>query len=274
LSQSVTRGDEPNMNQHPLGKFLGLTRNELRIVLSMGGALVVVIMLFEAYVLYNANRAAPVDLPTTIPTIYSSPAIIGYQPAPSLTGWPTATSATTIPTTPTIPPTRTPRPTSTPPPTNTPRPTRTPTATTVPTQPSPTATMQVGTSSNPVPMGSGFMFPDLGTLTVTKSSWAPGQTGLTVVELSFLCGRATGERCNTSKLMFDVLGSSGLGYERYFDPEVPEPSFGYYLDPYLYGGETATGNAGFIIKNSESSLVMRVHVFLEEGEFFFRIGGG
>ena len=262
----MANADEPKMNQPPLGKFLGLTRNELVILLSLGGVLVIVVMLFEAYVLFNSSRAAAVDFPTTIPTIYSSPAIVPYMPAPSLTGWPTATSETTIAST------RTPRPTSTPLPTNTPRPTRTPTATAVPTQPSPTATIQVGTSGNPVPMGSGFALADLGTLTVTKSSWVPGQSGLTIVELSFLCGRPAGERCNTSRLMFDVLGGSGLGYERDFDPEIPTPSFGYYLDPYLYGGETATGNAGFLIKNSESSLKLRVHIFLEQGEFFFWIG--
>ncbi len=271
---SQPAGDEAKAKEHPLARFLGLTRNEMRIALSLGGVLACVLMLFEGYVLYT-NRPIPETPSATATTIPEMTAAVVYVPAPSLTGWPTLgwlsneTTAT---------PTKTPRPTSTPSATRTPRPTptpsatRTPTPTAVPTQPSPTPTVQTGTSDNPVPMGSAFTFPDLGALTVMQSSWSPGQTGLAIIDLSFLCQRPTGERCDAGKLMLDVLGGSGNGYERQFDPAIPEPSFGSYIHPHLYGGQTERGNAGFLITDSESTLKLRVHIFLEEGEYFFWIG--
>lgn len=270
-----------NKAQDRLGKFLGMTRNELLILLIMGGLLVCVVMAFEGYILYTASRAVPTQAAMAFtPPSTSTPAL--YVPAPSLTGWPTdtATGPTVVPTrtrrptlTPSLSPT--PRPTRTPTLTPSPRPTRTPTITVSPTRPTlapPTATVQAGTSGNPVAMGSGFTLPDMGTLTVITSSWAPGQTGLAIVDLSFVCERPTGRRCDTSTLMLDVLGGSGSGYERVFDPAIPEPSFGSYLRPHLYGGETERGNAGFLINNGESSLMMRVRIFLQDGESFFWIG--
>ncbi len=253
------------MNQEPLGKFLGLTRNELRIFLFMGGLLLCVIMLSASYIVYSSGRAAsaipsrtfpPVQIPTTPPP---------YRPAPSLTGWPPITPRTS---TATIPPTRTRRPTPSPLPTSTPRSTRTPTP--VP----PTATAQLGTFGNPVPIGSALAIPDLGELTLLRSSWVSGQTGLMTVELSFVCGRPVSQQCKTSKLMLNAVGDSGKGYARAFDPEIPEPTFGYELGAAPYGGGTERGNAGFLIDNSESSLVLLVRVFLEEGQYFFWIGPG
>lgn len=72
--------------------------------------------------------------------------------------------------------------------------------------------------------------------------------------------------------MLNALGGSGSAYERAFDAAIPEPGFGYDLSARLYGGGTETGNAGFLVQNRESSLVMLVQVFLNEGEFFFWIG--
>ncbi len=261
------------MDQGPLGKFLGLTKNELRIFLPMSGLFGCVVMLFASYVLYTSVRAVPASATPTFPALEMPSTPTVYQPAPVLlTGWPPWTPGTAGPT---KAPTRTPRPTATPSRTKTPSPTRTPTATATPTLTktvAPTATIQFGTSGHPIPIGSGFVFPDFGILTVTNSSWSPGQTGLAIVNLNFVCTRPAGARCATNKLILDALGGSGIGYERVFDPGVPQPSFGYYLGAGLYGGETENGTAGFLIKNAESTLVMRVQIFLEGGEFFFRIG--
>ncbi len=116
------------------------------------------------------------------------------------------------------------------------------------------------------------MIPDLGALTVIRSSWVPGQTGLTSVALSFVCQRPPGQQCKTSKLILGAVGDSGQGYARTYGPEIPEPAFGYDAHTILYSGGTETGNAGFLIENSESSLVMLVQVFLQEGQYVFWIG--
>ncbi len=255
------------MDPHnPVGKFLGLSRNELAIFLYLGGALVCVIMLFAGYILYSSALAVPAATRTPFPALGPSATRAPYRPAPSITGWVSGTPATAT-VTPT--PTKTRRPTSTPVPSSTPTVTNTPTATMTLT---PTPTVQLGIASNPVPIGSGFTIPDMGTLTVVRSSWATGQTGLAIVELSFVCGRPIGELCKTSSLILDALGGSGTGYDRAFDSAIPEPGFGYGPKDPLYGGGTETGNAGFLVENKESSLMMIVQVFLQEGKFFFWIG--
>ncbi len=296
------------MKHNPFARFLGLTKNEFSIFLYMGGLLVLVVMLFEGYILYTTGRAVPVLLvpatpaaspteaaaqPTraqevarSVPGVRSLPEVLPVTPrvvlpggviagpaeeggfmaeaatarmitAPARTAIPTATA--TLTNTPAASPTASGTATATP------RQTRT-----IPTRvPAPVATFL-----EPVPLGTSFEIPGWGSLTVVKSSWLPGQTGLTIVELSFTCGRPAGDRCNTSKLMLDTLGGSGAGYARVFDAAIPEPTFGTFTRPALYGGETETGNAGFVITNSESSLKLRVQIFLESGEYFFWLGGG
>jgi hypothetical protein len=118
------------------------------------------------------------------------------------------------------------------------------------------------------------MLSGLGTLTVNKSSWAPGQAGLLLVNLTFVCGGPAGQVCDTSTLLLDAVGSSGISYQRAFVPEIPPPAFGNYLTGHLYGGATETGNAGFLIDHAESSLKMRVQIFLAYDEFYFWIGAG
>ncbi len=278
LTEAPQGTGEVKKDRNSLAKLLGMTRNELLILLVMGSLLVCVLMAFEGYILYTAARAVPTKGgdPLTPPATGTP---LRYIPAPSLTGWPTPspTGPTVVPTrtrrptlTPSLSPT--PRPTYTPSLTPTPRPTRTPTATLTPTVPTPTATVQLGTTGNPVAMGSGFPLPGMGTLTVNASSWQPGQAGLVIVDLSFVCERPAGQRCNTSTIMLDAFGASGSGYERVFDASIPEPSFGSYFARHLYGGETERGNAGFRIDKSESSLMMRVRIFLQDGESFFWIG--
>lgn len=169
-------------------------------------------------------------------------------------------------------------------PTYTPYPTYTsipkPLATLVPIQPSPissplpsrtpapTIASQIGTFNNPVPIGIGYNFIGLGTFTVIKSSWLPGQTGLAIVELSFSCERPTGQECSTIDFSLDVVGGSGNGYSfEYFDPDIPEPRFGGFMNPPVYGGGIEKGYVGFLIKNNESTLVMRNHFFYDKVYF-------
>lgn len=258
------------MKQSRLGRFLGLTRNELEMLLFLGGMLVCVALAFGGYVIYNTGQAAPGGLPS--PSRKPSRTLIptgthpSYYPAPSLANWVSGTPATD---TPTIRPTRTRAPTSTP------RPTSTPTSTWTPMPPTPvppTATVQLGTAGNPAPIGSALTLPDLGALTVTRSSWLPGQTGLAILELSFVCERPPGSECHTDRLILDAIGSSGTGYQRAFDTAIPQPRFGYGLGAPLYAGGVETGSTGFTIKGNERSIVMRVQIFLQEGQFFFWIG--
>ena len=70
--------------------------------------------------------------------------------------------------------------------------------------------------------------------------------------------------------MLDALGASGNGYEEKFDTTIPSPTFGYDTPP-VYGGGTVKGYAGFLIDKNETSLMMRVKLFLENGEIFFKI---
>jgi len=131
--------------------------------------------------------------------------------------------------------------------------------------------LQSGTFNNPVPIGVGYTFPGLGTLTVIKSSWFPGQTGFAIVQIFFSCERPAGQECDTGNFMFDALGGSGNGYSREFDSAIPEPDFGTFINPPVYGGGVEKGYAGFLIKNNESTLMMRVQLLYEDGEFFFTI---
>ena len=129
----------------------------------------------------------------------------------------------------------------------------------------------IGSFDNPVPIGNDFTFPGLGTLRVVSSSWRSGQTGFAIVNLEFRCERPSGQECDTGDLMFAVVGGSGNGYEQKFDSAIPEPTFGSFANPPVYGGGRERGNAGFLITGSESSLKMRVGLFLEDTDYFFNI---
>ena len=71
--------------------------------------------------------------------------------------------------------------------------------------------------------------------------------------------------------MLDVVGSSGNVYQRVFESGVPEPTFGSFMNPDVYGGGTTSGYAGFLVTTPESSLAMRVQIFLMQGEVFFEL---
>lgn len=153
-------------------------------------------------------------------------------------------------------PSETPLPESTPTngPTKTPSPTRTV---------SPTNTPVIGTFDNPVPLGVGHRFPGYGTLTVNNSSWMPGETGLAIVELSFDCERPAGQECQTSNFMLYALGGSGNGYSPAFDMAIPNPHFGSFINPPVYGGGVEEGYYGFLVTEKEDSLKMRVNILFE-----------
>ena len=126
------------MNKNPNNRIFGMTQNELIILITMGGLLLCVIILFGGYIIYNLNRSGPVAVipPTSMP-----------QPV--------------------IQPTNPPLPIQSP---NNPVPQ--PTFTSAPTNISaPTTSSKFGTFNNPVPIGIGYTFPGFGTLTVIKFSW-------------------------------------------------------------------------------------------------------
>jgi hypothetical protein len=233
------------MNKKPDKRIFGLTQNELLIFVILGGLLLCVIVLFVGYIIYNLSRPNPIAvlLPTSIP----QPIQQSVQPniKPTNSPLPVKPSDTPIPQ-----PTLTRAPTYTPAPTNTP---------------------QMGTFNNPVPIGVGYTFPGFGTLTVVSSSWIPGQTGFAIVDISFSCQRPAGQKCDTGDFMFDALGGSGNGYGREFDTAIPDPWFGTFNNPPVYGGGVEKGFAGFLITKNENILLMRVRLFLEEGELFFKI---
>ena len=222
-------------------RILGMTQRELIILVTMGGLLVCVIVLFGGYVIYDLNLASPVTVqpPTSIP-----------QPV--------------------IQPTNSPLPIQ---PSNTPLPqlsfTSTPTFISAP-----TIDNQIGNFNNPIPIGIGHTYPGFGTLTVLESSWLPGQTGFAIVKLSFTCERPAGQECDlvvSGRFMLSALGDSGNGYNQEFDTAIPEPGFGSFDNPPLYGGGTETGYVGFLITGNENSLLMRVQIFLQEGDVYFKI---
>lgn len=141
-----------------------------------------------------------------------------------------------------------------------------------PPTPVPVPTAVVGQRSNPVPPGTAHRFPGLGSLTVFSSNWRAGITGLAIVNIQFTCERPTDQLCDTSNFMLDVVGGGGNVYERQFETSIPEPTFGGLMNSDVYGGGTTQGYAGFLITGSENSLQMRVRIFLQDSEAFFKIG--
>ena len=133
---------------------------------------------------------------------------------------------------------------------------------------------QLGTFDNPVPIGSGYKYPGLGTFTVIESEWLSGQTGFAIVKLSLTCERPASQECDlvvSDRFTFDALGNSGNGYSQEFNSAIPEPDFASFINPPLYGGGTETGYVGFLITNNENSLLMRVQPFLEDSYVYFKI---
>lgn len=193
-------------------RIFGMTKTEFTILVTMGGLLLCVLMLFGGYIIYDLSRPVPAAVlpPTTVPQVVIQP---------------TKDSS------------------------------------------------QTGTFNNPVPIGIGYTFPGLGTLTVTKSSWIAGQTGYAIVSLSFVCERPADQECDTGVggFMFSALGDSGNGYSQDYDSSIPSPDFGSFMNPPLYGGGVENGNVGFLITQNETSLKMRVNLFLKEGEVYFKI---
>jgi Tfp pilus assembly protein PilN len=185
--------------------------------------------------------------------------------APSATNTSTQTMTPSITFTPSI--TLTPPPTLTITPTYSPAPTKTlsPSPTLLPTVIPP-----LGTRNNPVPKTFPFRFGGLGVLSI-QSQWQPGQTGLAIVHLTFSCERPSDQVCDTGNFMLDVAGSSGTVYERVFEIGIPEPTFGSFMNPEVYGGGNISGYAGFLITSPENSLQLRVRLFLQEGEVFFSL---
>jgi hypothetical protein len=133
---------------------------------------------------------------------------------------------------------------------------------------------QIGTFNNPVPIGTGYKYPGFGTLTVINSGWLPNQTGMAIVKLSFTCERPAGQECDlaaTESFQLSVLGNSGNGYNQEFNSTIPEPGFGVFDNPPLYGGGTQTGYVGFLITGNENSLLMRAQIFLQQSYVYIKI---
>ena len=137
--------------------------------------------------------------------------------------------------------------------------------------PIPQPVNQYGSFNYPVAIRSGYRFPGLGTLSVVQSAYASGQTGLAIVVLSFVCERPAGQICDTGDFMLDTVGSSGNGYSRVFESGVPEPSFGSFDLPDLYGGGKETGYAAFQITKPENRLLLTVKIFLQDGIIYFAL---
>ncbi len=201
----------------------------------------------------------PSVTPTTIPTKPPKPTW-----TPSLTPLPTQTPTTTASST--LTPTDLP---STPALLLTPKPFQMPIPTTTS---GPTIMPAWGTRSNPVPIGQSFRFPGYGSLTVVSSAWIAGQTGLANVQLSFTCERPADQKCNVLDLMLDAVGGSGLTYQQAFESGVPSPEFWDFMSADVFGGGTKTGYAGFLILEQESTLAMRVSIYLQSSaDVFFSI---
>lgn len=228
------------MNNKSNNRIFGMTKTEFTIFATMGGLLLCIIMLFGGYIIYDLSRPVPLAVlpPTAIPQVVIQPT---NSPLPSQPNTPI------------------------------PQPIFTSTPTLIP---APTKDLsENGSFNNPVPIGIGYTFPGLGTMTVIKSSWLAGQTGYAIVSLSFVCERPADQQCDTGvgEFMFSALGNSGNGYNREYDSTIPRPDFGSFTNPPLYGGGVENGNIGFLITQNESSLKMRVNLFLKEGEVYFTI---
>jgi len=230
------------MNNKSNNRIFGMTKTELTILVIMGGLLLCVIMLFGGYIIYDLNRPIPAAVipPTAIPQVVIQPT---NSPLPIQPNTPI------------------------------PQPVFTPTPTYIPAPTTSTSTSEFGTFNNPVPIGVGYTFPGLGTMTVINSSWLSGQTGFAIVALSFVCERPADQECDTGVggFMFSALGNSGNGYSKDNDTSIPSPDFGSFMNPPLYGGGVENGNIGFLITQNETSLKMRVNLFLKEGEVYFKI---
>lgn len=217
-----------------------MTKTEFTILITMGGLLLCVIMLFGGYIIYDLSRPIPVAAipPTSIPQVVIQPT---NSPLPSQPNTPV------------------------------PQPVFTSTPTFIPVSTS--SSPQIGTFNNPVPIGVGYTFPGLGTMTVVKSSWLSGQTGFAIVALTFVCERPADQECDTGVggFMFSALGNSGNGYSKDNDTSIPSPDFGSFMNPPLYGGGVENGNIGFLITQNETSLKMRVNLFLKDDEVYFKI---
>jgi len=129
----------------------------------------------------------------------------------------------------------------------------------------------VGSFDHPVPVGSGYQYPGFGTLRILQNFSEPGRTGFAIVYLSFVCERPANQKCDTSDFMFQVIGKSGNGYDQKFDSAIPDPTFGSYRSPDIFGGGTEKGYIGFLITNPESSLLLQVSLFLEDGDIYMQI---
>jgi hypothetical protein len=138
--------------------------------------------------------------------------------------------------------------------------------------PAPTTTPEIGTFKNPVPIGVGYTFPGLGTLTVVRSSWQPGQWGYAVAEISFRCELPRDQECNTTSFGFFLiaLGGSGNEYPQGFDSSIPQPHFGSFIFPPVDSGDVEKGFAGFLITKDEYTLLMAVRQ-LEYGIFYYKL---
>lgn len=108
-------------------------------------------------------------------------------------------------------------------------------------------------------------------MTVEESRWRPGQTGLAIVYLSFACERPADQACDTGDFLLDAVGKSGSGYKREFESAIPEPDFGSFVNPDVYGGATEKGYVGFLITQHETSLMMKAVIMYQNEEVFFNI---
>jgi hypothetical protein len=260
-------GEENVSNQKPQ-RYLNLTRNELTIIVVLGGLLLCVLAVFGIYIMYDLSRPLAVAAaPSAIPQTESSQTQL-QSPSPHPVAYPTLPAEWTATSNPGPSATKTPQPTVTTGPSNTPAPTNTPGPTLAPPA---TATAPVATFNNPVPIGTSYTWPGTGTLTVKKSDWKPGQTGYAIVLLSFSCERPADQTCDTGHFLLHAVGGSGNGYSRGFDTAIPEPGFGSFTNPPPHGGGHEEGYAGFLITSSETTLAMQVGIFLQDGEWYFKL---
>ncbi len=228
------------MKNKPNNRIFGMTKTEFLIFITLGGLLLCVIVLFGGYIIYDLSRPTPIAVLPPTPTLLS---IIQPTNSPLLNPTNTSISQPVLVSTPTLIPAPT------------------------------TISSQFGTFNNPVPIGVGYTFPGLGTMTVVSSSWLSSQTGYAIITLSFVCERPADQQCDTGvgEFMFSAIGDSGNGYNREYDSTIPLPDFGSFTNPPLYGGGVENGNIGFLITQNETGLKMRVNLFLKEGEVYFKI---
>jgi len=255
-SAQVTKVNDTRSSQHEENKKGSISKIEWIIIGVVGGVAILIIAILGILFIGETLKASSAPNPTLFPTLV--PNLPVKHPAQQL---PLLSSPL---------PTQAPTSTDIPIPTQTQAPIVTDTLS--PTQTiAPTTTPSFGTFNNPVPIGTGYTFPGLGTLRAVNSSWQAGQTGFAIVKLSFSCERPADQKCDTTNFMLDALGGSGNGYKQEFDTAIPDPTFGTFDNPPVYGGGVENGFAGFLVTNSESILIMRVRLFLQDGEVYFKI---